>query len=94
MEDQRTIAHLKRLQRRWLTLTGNRTELDVTAAATTLIITLAPFEYDEAYGVTVTPSWDTTVWVTGKQVDEFTINFGSAAPANATIDLATFREEA
>lgn len=66
--------------------------LSVTAAATTKVVTLSPAEFDVEYGVLATPSWGTTVWVTGKQLGQFTLNFGTAAPGSATVDVATFRE--
>jgi hypothetical protein len=49
------------------------------------------WEPDIAYGVTVTPSWLTTVAVTAKRRDGFDLSFGTAAPANATIDWLLVR---
>lgn len=86
------LARQQRLERRWLTLAGNRVDLAVTAAATTKVVTLAPAEFDIEYGVVAMPNWGTTVWVTGKQLGQFTLNFGTAAPGAATVDVATFRE--
>lgn len=86
------LARQKRLERRWLTLAGNRVGLAVTAAATTLTVTLSPAEFDIEYGVSAMPNWGTTVWVTSKQLGQFTLNFGTAAPGSATVDVATFRE--
>lgn len=48
-------------------------------------------ETDANYGVIVTPSWGTTAWVTNKATSGFTINFGTAAPANATVDWILMR---
>lgn len=43
-------------------------------------------EPDADYAVIVTPNWGTTSWVTAKATTGFTINFGTAAPASATVD--------
>ena len=43
-------------------------------------------ESDANYAVLVTPSWNTTQWVTGKATTGFTINFGTPAPAGGTVD--------
>jgi hypothetical protein len=43
-------------------------------------------EPDANYGVIVTPNWGTTAWVTAKATTGFTINFGTAAPASASVD--------
>jgi hypothetical protein len=60
--------------------------VSVTTAATTAAITLANQLPDAAYSVSVTPSWGTTAYVTNKTAIGFTINFGTAAPAGATVD--------
>lgn len=44
------------------------------------------YEPDATYGVNVTPNWLTTVQVTAKATSGFTINFGTPAPAGATVD--------
>jgi hypothetical protein len=36
------------------------------------------------YTITVTPQWDTTVWVTNKATTGFTINFGTVAPGGGS----------
>jgi hypothetical protein len=49
-------------------------------------------EPDANYGVIVTPSWETTVWITSKATSGFTVNFGTAAPdANQTVDWLLMR---
>lgn len=49
-------------------------------------------EPDANYGVVVTPSWLTTVRVTGKLTTGFTVDFGTATPdANQTIDYVIVR---
>lgn len=89
----RAEARRRRLEQRWLTLGGNRVGLPVTTSATSLVVTLTPAEFDAGYGVLAMPDWDTTVWVSGKQVGQFTLNFGTAAPGSQTVDVAVFREE-
>ena len=49
-------------------------------------------EPDANYAVLVTPSWNTTHWVTGKATTGFTINFGRPAPrTGGTIDYFIVR---
>ena len=79
--------------RRWLTPAGNQTNVSVTLAALTKSVVFARAEQDTAYGVTVTPNWSSTVAVTSKTTTGFTITFGTAAPANATVDFGTYRSE-
>ena len=81
------------LMRRWLTDAGNQLAVAVPAANTTLPVTFLNKESTLTYGVIVIPNWNTTVWVTAKTATGCTANFGTAAPANASIDLATFRSE-
>lgn len=88
----RDEAQLQRLLKRTLTLAGNRVALPVPSSATTLVATLTPDEFDAGYGVCATPNWGTTLWVTGKGTTQFTLHFGTAAPADATVDVLTFRE--
>lgn len=65
----------------------------VTLAATTLAVTFLASEVDTSYGVIATPNWSTTCYITAKAVTGFTINFGTGAPANATVDYIVFRKE-
>ncbi len=89
----REARQLAVLRRRVLTAAGTAVNVAVTASATTLAVTFAQPEVDTSYGVTVTPNWNTTVWVTAKSVSGMTLNFGTAAPANATVDWHSFRSE-
>lgn len=91
--DTHTGERVRRLLRRHFTQGGNGVALTVTAAATTHAVTLPRTEPDANYGVTVTPSWGTTVFVTGKTTTGFTVNFGTAAPSGASFDFITFRSE-
>jgi hypothetical protein len=79
--------------RRFLTPGGVGVAVAVTAAAVAKAIAFADGkkEADANYGVLATPSWGTTVWVTAKAKTGFTLNFGTAAPANATVDYAVLR---
>jgi hypothetical protein len=55
--------------------------------------TLIPSEHepDHNYAVVATPSWPTTIWVTDKTTTGFVLNFGTAAPAGATVQWLLFR---
>lgn len=83
--------HLHQLRLRFLTNGGNARGVAVTATATTVAVTFATPEPDTSYGVVATANWGTTVFVTNKATTGFTINFGTAAPANATVDYIVFR---
>lgn len=91
--DARQDAIWQRLRLRFFTSAGNVAQKPVTAAATSVAITFPREEPDTDYGVSVTPNWNTTVWVSNKTTTGCTINFGTAAGAGATIDLITFRSE-
>jgi hypothetical protein len=82
-----------RVRRRFLTSAGNTVAQAVTAAASSVAVTFPRTEVDASYGVVATPNWGTTVWVTNKTTTGCTINFGTAAPASATVDFITFRTE-
>jgi len=82
-----------RLRRRLLTPAGNGVRLSVTAAATTKAVAFTREMPDTTYGIVATPSWNTTVYPTNRTTTGFTLNFGTAAPANATVDYVTFRSE-
>lgn len=84
---------VRRLLRRWLPPAGNQVAVAVTAAAGNVAVTWARAEGDTNYGVLATPNWGTTVYVTAKTTAGCTVNFGTAAPVGATVDLATFRSE-
>lgn len=84
---------VRRLQLRFLTPAGNQIAVPVTETATSVAITFERAEVDTSYGVVATPSWGTTVFVSSKATTGCTIEFGTAAPADATVDLITFRSE-
>jgi hypothetical protein len=85
---------LNALKRRWLTQAGNQLALPVTATNTTLAVVFLNPENTIHYGVIAVPNWNTTVWVTAKTATGCTLNFGTAAPGSAVVDVATFRSEA
>ena len=89
----REDAEFRVMRKRALTRAGNGIATAVTATATTVTITLPKTEDDANYGVVAVPNWGTTVFVTGKTTSQFVINFGTAAPASATVDWLTFRSE-
>jgi len=62
------------------------------SSPTTGVDDTSMIELDANYAVLVTPSWNTTYWVTGKATTGFIINFGTPAPANGgTIDYFIVR---
>ena len=65
----------------------------VTQTATSVSVAFSRAEPDADYGVHATPNWGTTVWVTDKTATGCTVRFGTAAPANATVDISIFRSE-
>jgi len=91
--DAREQTSWLRLRRRFLTSAGNKVAQAVTTAASSVAVTFPRTEVDASYGVCATPSWGTTVWVTSKATTGCTINFGTAAPAGASVDYLTFRSE-
>lgn len=93
LPDARQDAIWLRIRRRFFTSAGNRVAVPVTAGAGSVSVTFPRTEPDTSYGVTATPNWSTTVWVPTKTTTACTINFGTVAPANATVDLITFRTE-
>lgn len=93
LSDARQDAIWLRIRRRFFTSAGNTVAQAVTAAATSTSISFPRTEVDTSYGVNATPNWGTTVWVTNKTTTGCTVNFGTAAPASASVDVITFRSE-
>jgi hypothetical protein len=81
------------IRRRYGTPGGVGVSVPVTAAATSVTVALRRKETNVSYGVLVTPSWLTTFRVTAKAVGSFKVDFGTAAPAGATVDYAVVRSE-
>jgi hypothetical protein len=61
--------------------------VNVPARATTLTVTLGTAEPDTNYAVSVSPSWNTVVWVTGKTSIGFTLSFSAAPSQNSSVDI-------
>lgn len=96
LENPREAAKWSRLRLRYFTPSGTGVDVPVGGAVSSLAVTFARQESNTEYGVHVTPSWDTTVWVdvTDKLTTGFTVNFGSASPGGGgVIQWATFRSE-
>jgi hypothetical protein len=83
---------LNALKRRWLTTAGNQAAYPVTMGNTTVTVTFLGAMATLFYGVIVTPNWNTTVWVTNKTGTNCVVNFGTAAPASAIIDVAVWAD--
>lgn len=87
-------SSLRALVGRHITRIAPGVKIPVPLAAVALVVTVptgGQAEPDTSYGVHATPSWNTSVWLTGRTVTQFTLNFGAAAPANATVDYTVFR---
>jgi hypothetical protein len=46
---------------------------------------------DDNYAVSVTPTWNTTIWVSNRTIAGFTVNFVTPAPEGGTIDWMIVR---
>ena len=92
-QDARESAVWQRIRLRCFTSAGNKVAQAVTAAATSVAVTWPRTEVDASYGIVATPNWGTTCWVSARTTTGCTVTFGTAAPANATVDILTFRTE-
>ena len=63
----------------------------VAEGATELAITFPTPEADAAYAIAITPSWMTNVCAPTKSAEGFALQFGTPAPANATIQWIMVR---
>lgn len=81
------------LLRRALTRGGVTVNLAVPTSATSVTCGFAHHEPDTKYAAFVTPSWGTTASVTSKSTTSCALAFGTAAPANATVDVVILRSE-
>ena len=94
LTEPQEAAKWARLRLRHFTAAGNGVDLAVGAGATTLAITFKRVEPNATYGVTITPAWGTTAWVTNRTTTGFTANFGTAAPGGgSTMSFTTYRSE-
>jgi len=55
------------------------------------VVSFAIAQQDTSFMVALEVSWNTTMWGTAKTKTGFTVNFGTAAPANATFSWAILR---
>lgn len=83
---------LPRLIYKFLTSAGQKVQLPVGNGNTTVTWTFDRTESDTDYGVSALPTWSTTTFVSGRTTTSVTIDFGTAAGANATVDILIFRE--
>lgn len=90
---ERERAKLQILFQRFLTLGGTRVATAVTLAAANVVVTFPRNEPDTNYGAIAIPNWGTTIYINTKTTTGMTINFGTVAPASATVDWITFRAE-
>lgn len=79
------------IQRFLNTAGGNKVSLAVTNGTSTVTYTFPYTDSDASYGVVATPTWSTTVYVSARSTTSLTLTFGTAAGANATVDIITFR---
>ncbi len=94
LTDPQEAAKWSRLRLRHFTAAGNGVNLAVGAGAGTLAIIFKRAEPNATYGVTITPAWGTTAWVTNRTTTGFTANFGTVAPGGgSTMSFTTFRSE-
>jgi hypothetical protein len=71
---------------------GNRgVNVSLPSAMYNVTITLPYPEPDTNYGVLVSPTWNTTVWITSKTTTSFTVQFSSSTPIGAKIDWLVYR---
>ncbi len=95
LEDPREAAIWTRLRLRHFTPSGTGVNAAVTSGSTNVAITFKRREPNTTYGLSIIPSWSTTVYVptADKAITGFTARFGTAAGANDVIQWATFRSE-
>ncbi|MBI4100831.1 hypothetical protein HY439_03805 [Candidatus Microgenomates bacterium] len=58
----------------------------IPSGSSQLRITLEEKRESPNFAVSVSPSWNTTIWITEKKEDGFTINFGAPANEDASLD--------
>jgi hypothetical protein len=62
-----------------------------TANSTTTTVTFGTAEPDANYAISITPSWNTTHWVTNKTTTGFTVNWGTTSASAQTFDWILIR---
>lgn len=66
-------------------------DVAITQSSTTLNVTFGTVYPSANYAVLCTPNYSTTCYVTNKTTNGFTLNFGTAAPANASVSWMAIR---
>jgi len=67
-------------------------DVSVSNGASSHTVTLSRTQENAVYGVSVIPSWDTTVYITAKSTTQFTVTFGTNAGASDTLDWFIYRQ--
>lgn len=75
----------------WENVGPRRGQATIANPATTAVVTLSTAEPDVNYHVLLTPSYDTTVWWSGKQTGQFTVNVATAPAALGFVDWVLWR---
>jgi hypothetical protein len=82
------VAHQDEILEKVLVLTNQ----PVDAGAVSTNVTFTPAQPDTNYHVVATPSWNTTIYVTNKSTNGFTVNYGTAAPSGGgVVDISCWR---
>lgn len=90
-ESMRDQMRRQQMERRYITQAGTFVQQAVGNGSTTVTITFDREEADTRYGVVATPTWATTCYVSARTTTSCTLTFGTAAGANATVDVVVFR---
>lgn len=69
-----------------LGLTAKSSGVGVSVTYKSNQVTVSGIDAALRYAVSVSPTWNTTFWVTDKSPTHFTVHFGTPAPIDATID--------
>jgi hypothetical protein len=83
---------IRRLLYKFLTSAGQKVKLAVGNGNNSVTWTFDRTEIDTNFGVLALPTWSTTTYLSARSATAVTISFGTAAGANATVDILTFRE--
>lgn len=89
--DARQDAVWQRIRRQFFMVDGNIVNRPMITGAVAWAYNFVTPEPDASYGVAITPSWNTVVWVNNKTAAGFQANFSVAAPAGGSIDVVMFR---
>lgn len=93
LRDQRAFDGWKRFWYRWFTSAGNKVKYPVPLGAVSVTVPWPRREANDNYGVICTPNWATIFAVTVRDEVSCTLDFVTAAPSGASVDVITFRSE-